>query len=92
MPSRNVTDPQGRQWLVWAVYPSVSTSRLTPSGVHPDFVTGWLAFETANAKRRLAPIPAGWEHASESELLDLLGRATEARRRTPARDAWVATD
>lgn len=92
MPSRTVTDPQGRRWLVWAVHPSVSGFRLTPAGVHPDFVAGWLAFETPDAKRRLAPIPTDWESASEAELLDFLGRATEARRRTPARDALIASD
>ena len=39
---------------------------------------GWLAFESASERRRLSPIPAGWEEASESELERLCRRAAAA--------------
>ena len=29
---------------------------------------GWLAFESTGERRRLSPIPADWEHASDPEL------------------------
>ena len=37
---------------------------------------GWLAFEADGDKRRLAPIPAGWEDLDESQLAELCRRAT----------------
>lgn len=36
---------------------------------------GWLAFESTSERRRLSPIPPGWEHSSESELARLCERA-----------------
>ena len=37
---------------------------------------GWLAFESSNERRRLAPIPAGWENVPEQELESLCRNAT----------------
>ena len=37
---------------------------------------GWLAFESSGERRRLAPIPTGWESVSEKELELLCRRAT----------------
>ena len=37
---------------------------------------GWLAFESSGERRRLAPIPAGWEAVSERELDQLCRSAT----------------
>ena len=39
---------------------------------------GWLAFESDRERRRLSPIPSGWEQASESELERLCQRAAAA--------------
>lgn len=36
---------------------------------------GWVCFARAGEKRRLAPTPAGWDQASEDELLTLCRRA-----------------
>jgi len=36
---------------------------------------GWLAFEGAGERRRLAPIPSQWFDAAEQELAELVGRA-----------------
>ena len=45
---------------------------------------GWLAFESGQDKRRLAPIPAGWEELTDAELESLCARATQApARRRP---------
>ena len=40
--------------------------------------SGWLAFESDRERRRLSPIPAGWEHVPESELERLCRRAAAA--------------
>jgi hypothetical protein len=37
---------------------------------------GWLAFEGGGDKRRLAPIPPGWEAFDDSQLAELCRRAT----------------
>lgn len=43
--------------------------------VSPRLASGWLAFECAEEKRRLAPIPQHWERMSASELERLCARA-----------------
>ena len=42
---------------------------------------GWLAFESGSDKRRLAPIPIGWDQLSDRELEGLLAKATQAAAR-----------
>lgn len=37
--------------------------------------SGWLVFESKSEKRRLTPIPAEWEKATESELRVLCEKA-----------------
>ena len=37
---------------------------------------GWLAFQSRHERRRLEPIPPGWEAASEAELVALCETAT----------------
>lgn len=39
---------------------------------------GWLAFESAGERRRLSPIPPGWEDAPDSELERLCRSAASA--------------
>jgi hypothetical protein len=37
---------------------------------------GWLCFESASEKRRLAPVPPGWQQMSDRGLEELCARAT----------------
>lgn len=77
MPIREFTDSVGVQWRVWATKP-------IPGAVYDESLkSGWLTFESADARKRLAPIPSGWEHAS-TERLELMCRAAEAARRSGA--------
>lgn len=39
---------------------------------------GWLVFESAHEKRRLRPIPEGWEQRDDGGLARLLSEATLA--------------
>ena len=41
---------------------------------------GWLAFESRAERRRLAPIPNGWEEMPDARLEELLERATSRGR------------
>lgn len=43
----------------------------------PGFRDGWLVFERSGERRRLAPIPAGWERMTERGL-ERLCRSAEA--------------
>lgn len=47
--------------------------------VSEDLRDGWLVFQSAAERRRLAPIPPGWERMSESGLDRLRGRAAPRR-------------
>jgi len=49
-----------------------------PTTVREQYVEGWLTFTLAHARRRLAPIPAGWESADDSTLRRYLDSAVEA--------------
>jgi hypothetical protein len=71
---------QGRRWRVYAVHPSMST---VERDALPDaYRHGWLSFEAADEKRRIAPIPEGWEALSIDELRLLCQRAQRVPKRT----------
>jgi hypothetical protein len=79
MAIREFTDSAGVAWRVWATRPPQAGA-----GYHESFRSGWLTFESATgSRRRLAPIPRGWEDAPR-ERLELMCRAAEAVRRTGA--------
>lgn len=74
MAIRDFTDSAGIAWRVWSTTPQTA-------GVYDEsHKTGWLTFESAGIRRRLAPIPRGWEEATR-ERLDLMCRAAEVVRR-----------
>lgn len=79
---RGFTDAGGTEWRVWQVLPSPldarhesvdALSRMSLGGT--PFANGWLCFESAAQKRRLAPIPEGWEFLDAATLQDLCSRA-----------------
>jgi hypothetical protein len=49
--------------------------------VSPDFMLGWLCFEAMGAKRRLTPIPPGWDALTDAELAELCARAVSVPER-----------
>lgn len=78
MPIREFTDSQGTAWRAWDVIPD----KLSPSTREEDYLahlyhTGWIVFEAASGsdKRRLYPIPRGWEELPDAELEVLLRKA-----------------
>jgi hypothetical protein len=50
----------------------VSQRRITLS---EGYGSGWLTFESLDEKRRLTPIPGGWEEATQAELRLLCEKA-----------------
>ena len=77
MPIREFTDSQGVKWRVWQTYPVRGAAH------PPQLRDGWLTFECAECRKRLAPIPDGWEQVPESHLESLLQSAEEFRRNRP---------
>lgn len=63
------TDRAGRSWRVWHTIPSDDVVRSLPD----DWKGGWLTFESGDEKRRLAPVPEGWDDL-RPERLELLCR------------------
>ena len=41
---------------------------LARATIAPEFTYGWLCFETAGEKRRLAPVPEGWDRADDETI------------------------
>jgi hypothetical protein len=77
MPLREFRDSSGVQWRVWETTPQ-------PGAVFDERLkSGWLTFESADTRRRLAPIPSGWEEAP-ADRLELMCRAAEPARRSGA--------
>jgi hypothetical protein len=78
MAVREFTDARGREWRAWDVRPD----DLNPRTKDEDYLatlylTGWIVFETRSGddKRRLFPIPKGWDELSDPELEVLLHKA-----------------
>ncbi|MEW5930079.1 MAG: hypothetical protein AB1941_21700 [Gemmatimonadota bacterium] len=68
MPVREFMGADGRAWRVWAVRPVMHQPLLGSSA--------WLCFESGTDKRRMSPVPAGWESYSAEQLAHLC-RAAE---------------
>jgi hypothetical protein len=72
MPMREFTDSDGVHWKVWSTVPYTT-------GVMRGMQSGWLTFEAAGNRRRLAPIPVSWERATLAELCAYCGQAQPVR-------------
>lgn len=72
------TDSKGTEWLVTEISDpsmgSIATERLRM----PEFQTGWLLFQSENAKKRLAPYPDDWRSMPPAELEKLCAKARTA--------------
>lgn len=74
MAIREFTDSAGVWWRVWPTIPR-------EDAVYDEHLrSGWLTFESAATRKRLAPIPDGWDE-TPSDRLELLCRAADVVRR-----------
>jgi len=85
MALREFTDERGRRWRVWDIRPDQLHGATRAEDYLQNMIHGWLAFEPAGGgeKRRLSPIPRGWEKATDAELEAMLERAERAQSDTP---------
>ena len=79
MAYREYRDSLGISWRVW------NTSPVAGAVFSPAMKDGWLTFECDKDRRRLAPIPEGWERLSTAELERLCKAAQQFPRSTPQR-------
>lgn len=78
---RTLIDRAGISWDVYEVYPSAE--RQAASRVPDQYRNGWLCFQNAVERRRLAPIPLGWQEWDERSLRNALVSGAAFPRRTP---------
>lgn len=76
---RGFTDSTGVEWRVWEVFPTKAGETFVESShtslKETPFANGWLCFESPVEKRRLAPIPDGWEFRDLNALEELCHEA-----------------
>jgi hypothetical protein len=77
MPYREFTDSTGVPWKVWNTVPTAGAV------ITRDIGDGWLTFESATSRRRLAPVPPDWERVPPERLELMCRAATDAPRVTP---------
>lgn len=89
-PTRTFTPPRsGRERRVGETPGSRPERRSHHDRRHLVLTTGlehgWLCFESASEKRRLAPVPADWETCSEVQLQVYATRASPVQQRLTER-------
>jgi len=91
MRRRTFSDRTGRAWMVSESPPRVLTliirrerpgdhrsgaRALAPGRIARSLEASGLQFESSHERRRVTPIPFGWEQMSDDVLEDLLGAST----------------
>lgn len=81
MATRTLYAPDGTVWEVWDVQPGLQLdpSRGRSALLPAEMAGGWLCFESSGEKRRLFPIPAGWDQSPDTELLRMCREARAVR-------------
>ena|SRR5437867_401085 len=78
MAVREFTDSRGREWRAWEVTPEAISPRTKEEDYLASlYYTGWIVFESKRGedKRRLYPVPKGWNELPDPELEVLLQKA-----------------
>lgn len=81
MAHRVFSDERGIEWQVWEVIPTLAQRELrhrdpqARTSVSRELKHGWLAFQSRDERRRVVPIPDGWETLSDAGLVALLDQS-----------------
>ena len=78
MALREFVDSRHVEWKVWSVTPEQMHpvhAREMFHGRYVEYQEGWLVFESANERRRLAPFPSRWDEFPDVEIETLLRMA-----------------
>ena len=82
MALRTFFSHDGTAWNVWNVVPTL-THNERKVALSIGMTHGWLCFESGGVKRRIVPVPDGWEEWSDAELETALAVSQEVQRRLP---------
>ncbi|HEX7241102.1 MAG TPA: hypothetical protein VF263_12590 [Longimicrobiaceae bacterium] len=77
MAYRDFLDHAGVTWKVWDTYPH------SASNVRQSYARGWLSFQSEDERRRLQPVPEGWEGATDDEMQEWLEASQAIRPQDP---------
>lgn len=80
---RQFRDESGIEWKV-SLTPRGSDAVSKEHYLPEAYRGGWLVFESAHEKRRLAPVPANWEQMPEADLAALCSKASTQPARSRA--------
>ncbi len=75
MAVRDFVDSNGVTWKVWPVTPDSLQPKTAAEDYLGEYGDGWLCFESATERRRLARYPERWDELTDSELGTLLKAA-----------------
>lgn len=84
MPYREIQE-DGGAWVVFSTHPH------SGANVRPRYAEGWLSFHRGVERRRLAPIPEGWENAADFQLRVWLLEAEPVSRASEDQDAQTGS-
>lgn len=65
MALREFSDEHGSRWQVWSTYPTTAKNE---ERVREQLSSGWLTFLSGKTRKRLVPVPSGWETATDDDL------------------------
>ena len=68
MALREFRDAHGIEWRVWATLPEATALVRVDHRTLGDLEKGWLTFECADGRKRLAPFPPDWASLSDADL------------------------
>ena len=80
MAHRTFSDPDGVQWEVWSVTPTLRVDGSSAPGtlLSEETANGWLTFQCPHEKRRFYQVPGDWEQFTDEQLCVLLKHAAIA--------------
>jgi hypothetical protein len=88
---RQFRDETGVEWKV-SFTPRGSDAVSREHYLPEAYRGGWLVFESAQEKRRLAPVPADWEQLTTAELVALCSKASTQPARARAGAAATGSE
>ena len=95
MAHRTFSDVRGVAWEVWDVFPRLMSDTVRReaalASISGQLAQGWLAFQAGESRRRLAPVPARWEEASDEQLQRWCSEALAVvpRQRSPSPETSI---
>lgn len=83
---RQFRDEAGVEWRVYQTDRAATAERGRDHLLPAEYRAGWLVFESESEKRRLAPVPTGWNERSDEALRALCASATVQTRGAKRRE------